>query len=155
MSDLLSQYQSLTPTIEGCSKADLTNLAIKQANEIIENGDSEIAYAICIKMELLLAETKKRIKKDALINVNAGRDFSFGVKMAPMEITRYDYSGCGDIELEYLEAKAKEYDDKVSDRKNFLKGLKSSMVTIIEDTGETFKIFPPLKKVIDAIKTKF
>jgi hypothetical protein len=155
MSDLLSQYQSLTPTIEGCSKADLTNLAIKQANEIIENGSSEIAYAAFTKMEHLIAETKKRIKEDAFNEVFKGNDSAFGVKMAVMASTRYDYSGCGDKELEGLEAKAKEYADKVSDKKNFLKGLKSSMVTIIEDTGETFKIFPPLKLVTDAIKTKF
>jgi hypothetical protein len=155
MSDLLAQYQSLTPTIEGCSKADLTNLAKRQANEIIKNGSSEIAYAICIKMELLLAETKSLIREDALINVNAGRDFAFGVKMTPMEITRYDYSECGDEELKELEAKAKEYAEQISDRKNFLKGLKSSIVMVDEESGETSKIFPPAKLVTDAIKTKF
>lgn len=155
MSDLLAQYQSLTPTIEGCSKADLTNLAIKQANEIIENGSSEIAYAAFTKMEHLIDETKERIKEDAFNEVSKGNDSAFGVKMLLMAATRYDYSECGDKELEGLEAKAKECAEQISDRKNFLKGLKSSIVTVNEETGETSKIFPPVKLVTDAIKTKF
>jgi len=155
MSNLLAQYQSLTPTIEGCSKADLTNLAKVQADEIIENGSSEIAYAGFTKMEHLIDETKKRIKEDAFNEVFKGNDSAFGVKMAVMAATRYDYSECGDKELEGLEAQAKECAEQISDRKNFLKGLKSSIVTVNEETGETSKIFPPVKLVTDAIKTKF
>jgi hypothetical protein len=155
MSDLLKQYQSLTPTIEGCSKADLTNLAIKQANEIIENGSSEIAFAAFTKIEHLIAETKKRIREDAFNEVLKGNDLAFGVKMLVMAATRYDYSECGDAELEYYEGEAKECAELISDRKNFLKGLKSSIVTVDEATGETSKIFPPVKLVTDTIKTKF
>jgi copper homeostasis protein CutC len=155
MSDLLAQYQSLTPTIQGCSKADLTNLAEKQANEILENGSSEIAYAAFTKIEHLITETKKRIKEDAFNEVSKGNDSAFGVKMAVMAATRYDYSGCADEELEYYEAEAKECAKLISDRKDFLKALKSSIVTVSESTGETSKTFPPLKLVTDTIKTKF
>ena len=155
MSESLKQYQLLTPTIEGCSKADLTNLAKKQANEIIENGSSEIAFAALTKIEYLAKTTKDNLKKDAFLEVKKGNDYAFGVKLSTMGVTSYDYSKCGDKELEELEAKAKEYSEKITERKSFLKGLKSSITILNEETGETFKVFPPLKKVVDTIKTKF
>jgi malate/lactate dehydrogenase len=155
MSESLKQYQLLTPTIEGCSKADLTNLAKKQANEIIENGSSEIAFSALTKIEYLVKTTKENIKQDALLEVEKGNDSAFGVKLSTMGVTSYDYSECGDTELEELEKKAKEYSDKISDRRAFLKGLKSSITILNEETGETFKVFPPLKKVVDTIKAKF
>ena len=148
MSELLKQYQSLTPTIEGCSKADLTDLAKKQADEIIENGSSEIAFAALTKIEYLVKTTKDNIKKDAFTEVEKGNDSAFGVKLSTMGVTSYDYSKCGDKELEELEAKIKE-------RKGFLKALKSSITILNEGTGETIKVFPPLKKVVDAVKAKF
>jgi malate/lactate dehydrogenase len=155
MSESLKQYQLLTPTIDGCSKVDLTNLAKKQADDIIENGSSEIAFAALTKIEYLAKTTKDNLKKDALLEVEKGNDYAFGVKLSTMGVTSYDYSKCGDKELEELEAKAKEYSEKITERKSFLKGLKSSITILNEETGETFKVFPPLKKVVDAIKSKF
>jgi hypothetical protein len=60
--------------------------------------------------------------------------------------TKYDYSGCGDIEYNEYEAKEKENADAKKGRANFLKTLNKSQTLVDDVTGEIYTVHPPVKK---------
>ncbi len=60
--------------------------------------------------------------------------------------TKYDYSGCGDIEYNQYEMKEKENAEAKKGRANFLKSLKKSETLVDDLTGEIYTIHPPIKK---------
>lgn len=66
--------------------------------------------------------------------------------------TKYDYSNCGDIELNELMAQAEVLKAKIEARQETLKHLPlSGMLTTDEKTGDTYKIYPPSKKSTTAV----
>jgi hypothetical protein len=68
----------------------------------------------------------------------------FGFQVTVGEVgARYSYDNCNDpVYAELMEAK-KELDEKIKERTDFLKSIKSSMGVIIE--GEAVTLYPPLK----------
>lgn len=58
----------------------------------------------------------------------------------------YDYSACGDIEWEMIDAQIKDLSEKKKERETFLKSLKSKLTLVNEDTGETYSVEPPVQK---------
>ena len=99
MSDLLTTYNPLTTLLEGSSKEKIKEIAHRQAAAIMDAGTPEQAFALLSKVELLVKETKDRLKSEAYDEVVKGNDNAFGVKMSTMASTRYDYSTCNDAEL--------------------------------------------------------
>lgn len=76
-----------------------------------------------------------------------------GVKFTLAETgTSYDFSKCNDPELLDLEAKAKEVNDELKKRKEFLKTVPLSGMDIITKEGEVVKIFPPAKSSKSSFK---
>jgi hypothetical protein len=152
--EIIKQYESLTPLLEGCSKTELTRIAKEQAAEIIEAGTSEQAFAMLTKAEYFVKQTKDNLNEDAFIEIGKGNDFAFGVKLIESKSTKYYYDNCNDQKLNELIEIQSATLEKIKDRQTFLKGIKGSEDIITPD-GEIIKLFPPLKKTIDVIKTKF
>lgn len=152
--DIIKSYESLTPLIEGCSKSQIKETALKQAAIIIDAGTSELAFAMLTKAEHLIKETKNAIKQDALIEVSRGNDFAFGVKLIESKSTRYDYTDTQDMELLDLEHQLAELNQKIKDRQGFLKGIKG-YEDIISEYGEVTRIFPAVKISVDTIRAIF
>ncbi len=105
------------------------------------NGDSAAKIEPDIE---LLGYIRERIhtegEKDKLTT-------SRGVKFECAETgSSYDFSKCGDPVLADLEQKAKEAADALKARKEFLKTVPTSGLTVTDtETGETSTIFPPTK----------
>lgn len=155
MSDLLTTYNPLTTLLEGSSKEKIKEIAHRQAAAIMDAGTPEQAFALLSKVELLVKETKDRLKSEAYDEVVKGNDNAFGVKMSTMASTRYDYSTCNDAELAKHEENIAKHSQLLKERQTFLKGLKKPVSVLNEETGEVDKIFPPAKLVTDTIKVKF
>ena len=61
--------------------------------------------------------------------------------------TKYDYSNCGDLELNDLMQQSEVLKAKIEKKQETLKHLPlSGMLTTSEETGDTYKIYPPSKK---------
>ena len=76
-----------------------------------------------------------------------------GSKVEKAELgTKYDYSVCGDPVFERLEVDALKANADLKERQEFLKTLKSHIVTVDELSGEVTKIYPPSKKSTSGLK---
>jgi hypothetical protein len=70
--------------------------------------------------------------------------------------TRYDFSGCGDTELLRLQTRAKIASDALKSREDFLKAVPEGGIdSFSQETGETFKLFPPVKISEDGYSIMF
>jgi hypothetical protein len=67
----------------------------------------------------------------------------------------YSYSDCHDPVWHDLTAQAELIKSKLKDRETFLKTLKEPITMVDEQTGETTKIYPPVKKGQEFIKVSF
>jgi ATP-dependent protease HslVU (ClpYQ) peptidase subunit len=155
MNQIIKQYGPLLPpSLEGCSKAQITRIAKEQAAEIIEAGTSEEAFAMLTKAEHFVKEMKDNLKEDAFIEIGKGKDFAFGVKLIESKSPKYYYDNCNDPKLNELLEKQAATLKEIKDRQTFLKGIKGSEDIVTPD-GEIVKLFPPLKKTTDVIRTQF
>lgn len=81
---------------------------------------------------------------------------AFGVTIEKAETgVSYDFSTCNDLVLNEFYRKAEELKAKIKERENHLKTLKEPVTVVDEETGETTKIYPPLRKSQSFIKISF
>lgn len=141
----LQTYESVAP-LSGYSKNDIIQLAEKQSDEIIASGSAEQSWAFLSKLELLISETKERIKNDAINEIDKGNDHAFGVKMKVQsrETTSFKNSK---VWLS-IEKKKKDFE-------TFLKSLTEPTSILDEETGEVIKHEPPVKSTSTFIKSEF
>jgi hypothetical protein len=141
----LQSYESAS-SLSDYSKNDIIQLAIKQSDEIILAGSAEQAWAFLSKLELLISETKERIKNDAINEIDKGNDHAFGVKMKVQsrETTSFKNSKAW-LKIE----------EKKKDFEKFLKSLSEPTSILDEETGEVIKHEPPVKSTSTFIKTDF
>jgi hypothetical protein len=60
--------------------------------------------------------------------------------------TKYDYSNCGDVELEAWSKQADELAEKIKARQEMLRTIpQKGMLITNEETGETYQVYPPAK----------
>jgi hypothetical protein len=78
----------------------------------------------------------------------------YGTKLELAETgTKYDFTACGDPEWEDLEKQSKELDTKKKEREKFLKTIgDKGLIITDEETGETKKLFPPIKTSTSSYK---
>ena len=66
--------------------------------------------------------------------------------------TKYDYSNCNDAELLELMAQSEALKEKIKTKQDFLQKVPfSGMAIINEETGETYKVYPPSKTSTTAV----
>jgi hypothetical protein len=81
------------------------------------------------------------------------REEWFGFKVSVGEAgVRYNYDNCNDPELAELLEQEKELKEKIKDRQDFLKALKTGLNIVTKD-GEAITVFPPAK--ISSTSAKF
>ena len=141
----LKMYEDFVQ-LANMGKSDIKELARKQVEYIIENGEAENNAAFFKKCQVLFEEVQDGIRDSAITSVSRGSDYFHGVKMGLKGITTYDYSN------DAVWAALKK---QLSDRESFLKGLKEPISTVNEETGEIIKNCPPVKKVSEYIKFDF
>lgn len=107
------------------------HLQVKAMEEIIKEITSDPQYR-----DALLDESTKHGKTFERYN---GK---FSIKETG---TRYDYSQCGDDELNVLYLKKAELDAKIKAREAFLKTVPESGIDLVTEHGELIKVYPPAK----------
>lgn len=130
---------------QGLTKKEIKPLAEILVNDVLINGNPlAVAENIKVLEEIIKAIKENNKYKDycleEITKYNGCYTSSRGARVEKMEAGgRYDYNSCGDPVYNELCQKIKE-------REAFLKALpKDGQVITIEETGETVKIFPPLK----------
>lgn len=94
-----------------------------------------------------LAKTYKKYLLDAAEKY--GKKFTYqNAEFSIKEVgTVYDFSECGDLELLELQINSKLLIEKIKAKQDFLKTISlSGLVITDESTGDTYKVYPPLKK---------
>lgn len=81
---------------------------------------------------------------------------ALGVEFKPMEARPvYDYTLCGDAELNKLMVVKNDIDSKVKARQEFLRKLTRPEFITDQDTGEICEVHPPVKKTTATFTIKF
>lgn len=151
----------MLPTISNeLSKTQIKIIADKTASDIIDNGQDIIQIADTIaKMELFIKELKANPDYlDYLITevskFGKGTTTSTGTKLELAEVgVKYDFSQCNDPRLIELEADLVFLEETIKQRKDFLKALSPSGVSVLDqETGETITLYPPSKTSKSSVK---
>lgn len=143
------------------SKTQIKTIAEQTAQDIIDNGKDVILIADTIaKIELFIKELKASPEYlDYLIlevsKYGKGMTTSTGTKLELAEVgTKYDFSQCNDPRLIELEAELIYFEETIKQRKDFLKALNPSGVSVLDkETGETITLYPPSKTSKSSVKT--
>lgn len=126
-------------------------------NQIIEQVHEGEQDPIKVHLQLKCAEdiikqiTSNDIFKGDLLDAcdkQGGKSFMYqSAKFEKKEVgTKYDYSQCNDQVLVSLEAQHAELTEKLKQRQKFLQTVPiAGYIVTDEDSGETFKVFPPSK----------
>jgi hypothetical protein len=142
------------------SKTQIKTIAEQTAQDIIDNGKDVILIADTIaKIELFIKELKATPEYlDYLITevskYGKGMTTSTGTKLELAEVgTKYDFSQCNDQHLEKFEIELAVIEQKIKDRKEFLKAINPSGINVLDDTGEVITLYPPSKTSKSSVKT--
>ena len=83
-----------------------------------------------------------------------GKSFELlGFKVEEIEAgVKYSYENCGDEKWKTLDRLEKSIKEEKAGRELFLKSLKESITVVDEETGETYKVFPPQKKSTSTLR---
>jgi rRNA maturation endonuclease Nob1 len=158
MSNVNLNY-SLPVISAGYTKTQLKIAAEHVINDIIENGNAIPAAEALSAMEAFVKEVKsskqyidfvrEEIQKHGKVANTAS-----GTKLELSEVgTKYDFSNCNDQLLVDLEMQIDALEAQLSQRKDFLKTVTlSGLIVTNEDTGETYKVYPPSKTSTSSYK---
>ncbi len=153
--------QSITAIklFDGLTKGAIKEIAATAIVNVLNNGNPlEVAESLSA-MELFIKEVKddKRFKdyvREEAAKTPKGFISKTGAKIELAETgTAYDYSQCGDAELEMLDASFKSAEASLKERKEFLKKIPTSGIDVIVPfSGEVIHIYPPSKSSISSYK---
>ena len=143
----LQSYESLS-SLTNMSKAELSTLSERQAEEIEEAGSCEQAYAFLSKAEFVIKETKDRIKDKAIDEVSKGNNNAFGVSMKIQSKTTYEYKH--DPTWVKLKKALGDYEELMKDKLG-----KYANMNMVDEEGGLKDVKPAVKKQSDYIKTEF
>lgn len=130
----------------------------KQIIEAVQQGQANplevlvMLRALEAVSELVRDEIQDNIVNEA--NKYAEKKFeAFGALVEKCEVgTKYLYETSKDIEWEQLNSEFKTIERRRKEREEFLRALKEPMTAVNEETGEVYKISPPLKKSSSGVK---
>jgi hypothetical protein len=135
------------------SREKLSRLTSDFRNEVLEGNINPLQAAAILKA---LEDFTKSLRADILIRDCVKEELDRypekvvkynGVTFTKKTLgTRYDFSGCGDGELTRLQMKAEIASEALKKRQEFLKVIPDGGIDAFDTTtGETFKLFPPVK----------
>jgi hypothetical protein len=138
-------------------KSNLSN-AVKLITDEISSGnfDSLKGLILAVKGKTLFTDLEKSLRplaeKDYLDKLEKNYSIhDVSVDQSPTKTT-YDYTVCHDPEWNELSAIVTEKGEELKVRETFLKGLKSKLTIVNEDSGEVTTIYPPNKLQSDGLK---
>lgn len=132
------------------SKQKVSEFA-KELKQSLENGEIDpLEMAIYFKgIEETIKQVKDTMSGMAVNEAEKyGKSFEFkGAKIDIREVgTSYDYSNSGDIDWERINSEINAAKERQKEREALIKSLKEPMTAVYEETGETYTIYPPIKK---------
>lgn len=116
----------------------------------VEKGEGN-PIEISAKLDFMMKicdSAKKEIKPAVIRELEKAKERKdyFGYKVEVKETgTKYDYRNCGDSKWYDLQEQLQFIEDKIKDRETFLKAIKEPLMIADEETGELFKVIPPVK----------
>lgn len=150
---------SLPVISAGYTKTQLKIAADNVVNDIIENGNALPAAEALSAMENFVKEVKGNKQyidfvRDEIAKHGKSANTGSGTKIELAEVgTKYDFSKCEDPKIIELENKINYLDSELADRKDFLKTVPlSGLIVTDENTGETYKVYPPSKTSTSSYK---
>jgi len=150
---------SLPVISSGYTKTQLKIAADNVVNDIIENSNALPAAEALSAMETFVKEVKGNKQyidfvRDEISKYGKVANTPSGTKLELAEVgTKYDFEKCEDRKLVSLAAKIAELEEEFSKRKDFLKTVPiSGMLVTDEETGETYKVYPPSKTSTSSYK---
>ena len=150
-------YQLPTLT-NGISKSQLKLMADMSLKEIFDNGRAiEAAEALSV-MENFIKELRSNKQfSDYVRDEIAKNGKQIETQSAKLELAetgvKYNFDNCGDVIYEQLEQQLQSVEADLKDRKEFLKTVPLSGLSIInEQTGEVSTIYPPSKQSTSTYK---
>lgn len=143
----LQAYDSLS-SLTTYSKAALVSLGESQAEEIIEAGSPEQAYAFLFKVKTVIETTLENIKEGTISEVTKGNNSAFGVSMKVQSNAVYSYKH--DEEWVRLKKQLSDYEELMKDKLG-----KYANMNLVDDNGELKDVKPAVKKTSEYIKTEF
>jgi hypothetical protein len=150
-------YQLPTLT-NGISKSQLKLMADMSLKEIFDNGRAiEAAEALSV-MENFIKELRSNKQfSDYVRDEIAKNGKQIETQSAKLELAetgvKYNFDNCGDALYQQLEQQLQSIEADLKDRKEFLKTVPLSGLSIInEQTGEVSTIYPPSKQSTSTYK---
>ena len=150
-------YQLPTLT-NGISKSQLKLMADMSLKEIFENGRAiEAAEALSV-MENFIKELRSNKQfSDYVRDEIAKNGKQIETNSAKLELAetgvKYNFDNCGDPIYQQLEQQLQSIEADLKDRKEFLKTVPLSGLSVInEQTGEVCMIYPPSKSSTSTYK---
>ena len=150
-------YQLPTLT-NGISKSQLKIMADMSLKEIFDNGRAiEAAEALSV-MENFIKELRANKQfSDYVRDEIAKNGKQIETQSAKLELAetgvKYNFDNCGDAIYQQLEQQLQSVEADLKDRKEFLKTVPLSGLSIInEQTGEVSTIYPPSKSSTSTYK---
>ena len=135
------------------NSVDLSRLSVRTvADQLIELAEQGNPLEVKLKLKAMseaIDEACKKIDKMARDEAekHGAKTFDFmGCSIGLIEAgTKYDFSNCGDIELEALA-------ERIKKRKDIVKNIDGKMIMVNESTGESYEVLPPVKSSTSTIK---
>jgi hypothetical protein len=150
-------YQLPTLT-NGISKSQLKIMADMSLKEIFDNGRAiEAAEALSV-MENFIKELRSNKQfSDYVRDEIAKNGKQIETQSAKLELAetgvKYNFDNCGDVIYEQLSQQLESVEADLKDRKEFLKTVPLSGLSVInEQTGEVSTIYPPSKQSTSTYK---
>ena len=147
------------PTLSnGISKSQLKIMADMSLQEIFENGKIiEAAEALSV-METFIKELRSNkqfsdyVREEISKNGKQLETNSAKIELAETGV-KYSFDNCGDPIYQQLEQQLQSIEADLKDRKEFLKTVPMSGLSIMnEQTGEVSMIYPPSKQSTSTYK---
>ena len=141
----------------GISKTQIKVVAQNSVQELLNKGNILEAAEMISVMETFIKEVRasKEFTEYVRDEVSKnGKDITnpSGAKIELAETgVKYDFSKCGDYELDQLQNHLESIEEQISKRKEFLKSIPLSGIEVVNE-DEVYKIFPPSKSSTSSYK---
>lgn len=136
----------------GLSKTDIKLMAAATVESVLIKGNPLLVAEALSAMESYIKEIKadekfKNYTREETAKYPKGYISPSGAKIECSEVgTQYDFSQCGDVELEICESGLRSAEDSLKRRKEFLKNIPIEGIDVIVPySGEVIHIYPPSK----------
>lgn len=143
---------------DSLTKAEIKVQAAKAMDTILADGGIIPAVDMLAKLELFIKEIKADTRyldyaRDEIAKYGKSVTTGSGTKIELAEVgTKYDYSQCGDPEMDELNNRLNEIKVLLEARQDFLKKLPEKGLEIVRG-DEVIWVYPPSKSSTSSIKT--